>query len=86
MLAVQAFLIKSHGGTPQYWWFHELMQELRHSVIIQMNESMSTFYHKWLDLDTKKELFEYLIMDTIRKHRNTWDTDLVKLCHLTDPE
>ncbi len=62
------------------------MLKLRHSVIIQMNEAISIFYHKWLDIDTEQELFRYLIMSLIGKQRNTWDIDLVKLCHLTDPE
>ena len=83
---MQVSLIESHGGTPQFWWFHGLMLELRHSVIIQMDDQICTFYHKWLEIDTKQELFRYLATDLIGKERNMWDMDLVKLCHLTDPE
>ncbi len=54
-----ASLIKSHGGTPQLWWYG-LMVELMHSVIIQMNEPVSTFYQRWLDIETKQKLFKYL--------------------------
>ncbi len=59
---------------------------MRHSVIIQMDEAMPNFYYKWIDIDTKQVLFRYLIMNLIDKQRKMWDIDLVKLCHLTDPE
>ena len=62
------------------------MVDLRHSVIIQMNDVISTFYHEWLDIDTKQELCRYQITDLIGRQRNTWDMDLAKLFHLTDPE
>ena len=51
-----------------------------------MDEAISTFYHKWLDIDTKQELFRYRIMGLIGKQRNMVDIDLAKLFHLTDPE
>ena len=51
-----------------------------------MDEAMSNLSHKWIDFDTKQKLFRYLIMDLIGKQRNTWDIDLAKLFHLTDPE
>ena len=51
-----------------------------------MNEAMSTLYQKWLDIDTKQELFRYLTIDLTGNQTNTWDTDLAKLFHLTDPE
>ncbi len=57
-----------------------------HLVIIQIDEAISTFYHKWLDIDAKQELFRYLTMGLIGKQRNMWDIDLTKLFHLTDPE
>ena len=47
------------------------MLELWHSVIIQMDEAMSNFYHKWIDIDTQQELFRYLIMDPIGNETNT---------------
>ena len=83
---MRASLIKSHGGTPQLWSFHGCMLELRHSVIIQMYEAISIFYHKWMEIEAKQELSKYLIMDLIGKQRNTWDIGLAKLFHLTDPE
>ena len=51
-----------------------------------MDETIFIFYNKWIGISTKQELFRYLIMDLIEKHRNTWDTDLAKLIHLTDPK
>ena len=83
---MQASIIIFHDRTPKLWSFHGLMLNVRHSVIIQMDEAVPTFYNKWLDIDTKQELFRYLIMDVIGKQRNTWDIDLVKLFHLSDPE
>ena len=83
---MRAFFIKSHGGTSQSCWFHGLMLELRHSVITEMNDAISTFYHKWLDIGTKQELFRYQITNLIGRLRNTWDMDLAKLFHLTDSE
>ncbi len=82
---MQASLKKSHGGTSQLWCFHGFILELWHLVIIQMDEPMSTFYQKSLYIDTKEELFIYLTMYLICNHRNMWDMDLAKLCHLTDP-
>ena len=60
------------------------MLELRHSVIIQIDDAMSNLYHKWVDIGTKQELFRYLIMYLIGKQRNTWDIDLAKLFPLID--
>ena len=51
-----------------------------------MDETIFIFYNKWIDISTKLELFRYLIICLIEKHSNTWDTDLGKLIHLTDPE
>ena len=61
------------------------MFELGHSVIIQINETMSTFHHKCLAIGTKQEFCRYLIMDLIGKQKNMWDIDLMKLFHLYDP-
>ncbi len=83
---MQAFLIKSHGRTPQLWQFHGYIIELMHSVIIQINEAVSTFYQKWLDNFTKQKLFIYLTIGLCDNWRNMWDIDLAKLLHLTDPE
>ena len=83
---MQSPFIKSDSETSQLWWFHGLMVELRHSVIIQMNEPMSTFCHKSLNIDTKQELFRYLTIVLTGNQRNMWDMDLAKLFHLTDPE
>ena len=83
---MQAFHVKFHGRTPQLWWFHELMVELMHSVIIQMNEVVSTFYQKWLDIDIKQRLFRYQTIGLSVSWRNMWDMDFVELFHLTDPE
>ena len=56
IIAVQASIIKYHGGTPQLWWFHEIMLELGHSVIIQMDEPISNFItNDWIL--TQNELF-----------------------------
>ena len=60
--------------------------DLRHPIIIQIDEAISTFYHKWLDTGTKLESLIYLIMSLIRKQRNMVDIDLVKLFHLTNSE
>ena len=62
------------------------MLELRHLVIIQMDEAMSTFYQRWLDIDIKQEFFKYLTIRLIGNQTITWDMDLAKLFHLTDPE
>ncbi len=39
-----------------------------------------------MEIETKKELSKYLIMNLIVKQRDMWDIDLAELCHLTDPE
>ena len=83
---MQASLIKSHGGTPQLWWFHGLVVKLMHSAIIQMNVTMPTFYQNWLDIDTKQKLSRYLNTDLSGNQRNVWGMDLAKFLHLTDPE
>ena len=83
---MRASLIKSHGATPQLWWFSGLMVELMHSVIIQMNESMSIFYQKWLDIETKQKIFRYLTIDLTSNQRDMLGMDFAKLYHLTDPE
>ena len=57
-----------------------------HSTVIQIDEAMSIFYHKQLDIDTKQELFTYLAMGLIGKQRNMVDVDLVKLFHFTETE
>ena len=62
------------------------MVDLGHSIIIQMDEAICTFYHKWLDMDTKQELFTYLIMGLIGEQGNMVDVDFANLFHLTDPE
>ena len=62
------------------------MLDMRHSVIIQGDETIFIFYRKWFDHNPKQELFRYLIMDLVGKEGNTWDIDLTELFHLTDPE
>ena len=51
-----------------------------------MDEATSTIYHKLLDIDIEQELFRYLLVGLNSKQRYTWDIDLAKLFHLTDPD
>ena len=50
-------------GNHNYGGFIDLLAELMYSVIIQMKEALSTFYRKWMNIDTKQKLFRYLTKD-----------------------
>ncbi len=81
-----AYIAKFEVGTPHFGQFCRFCLELHHTILIQSVNISIVFYHKHLDFKEKVKSFGYVIISKNGGHSKMWDTVLVKLLYLTDPE